>query len=96
MSEAVGSWWPRSNNPHVDIVVADHAPVARTIACVGSITWRESAPFTDRDRNALARDAVAVPGATHDTPLVAVARTSVEATGLAYSWTADDLVGAWR
>jgi len=96
LSAAVGSWWPRSNNPQLDLVIADKGPVATSISCVGSIKWREKAPFGDRDQRALAGDALAVPGVTADTPLVAVARTKVEAGGLAHSWTAEDLIEAWR
>jgi AAA+ ATPase superfamily predicted ATPase len=94
---AVGAWWNRRNNPEIDLVGADKRPVAGSIGFVGSIKWREDRPFDARDFMALARAAVAVPGAAEDTPLVAVSRTGVEAgVPLAQSWTPEQLVDAWR
>lgn len=92
---AVGSWWPRHNRPQIDLVAADRAPVARELHFVGSIKWRERSPFTGGDAGELARDALAVPGATAQTPLVAVSRSGAEASGLAAVWHPQDLVDAW-
>lgn len=93
---AVGAWWPRTNRPQIDLVGADRAPVARELHFVGSIKWRESSPFTGSDAAELARDAIAVPGVTVQTPLVAVSRSGVEASRLAAAWHPQDLVDAWR
>lgn len=93
---AVGAWWPRTNQPQIDLVGADRAPVARELRFVGSIKWRENSPFTGGDAAALARDALAVPGVAVQTPLVAVSRSGVEASGLAAVWHPQALVDAWR
>jgi uncharacterized protein len=64
---------------------------------VGSVKWLENQPFSRREYNELVRDMRAVPGATADTPLVAVSRNGV--TGdlpLAARWGPDDLVRAWQ
>jgi hypothetical protein len=92
----VGAWWPRSNRPQIDLVGADREPVARQLHFVGSIKWREQGSFTGADAAALARDALAVPGVTIQTPLVAVSRSGVEASRLAAAWHPQDLVDAWR
>lgn len=94
-ARVVGGWWPRTNVPELDLVAADRGPVAQSLAFVGSVKWRRERPFDATDLAALARDAVAVPGATALTPLVAVCPAGARATGLARVWTADDLIGAW-
>ena len=75
----VGSWWNRSNSVEVDVVGADRAPVARSIAYVGSIKWRENKPFTAADGTALAASRSSIPGAA-EAPLVAVSRAGSEAS----------------
>ena len=94
---SVGGWWNRINNPEIDLVGADRAPTAKTIGFIGSIKWRDSKPFDVNDYAALTRAALAVPGATVDTPLVAVSRAGV-APGIALTanWGPEDLVEAWR
>jgi uncharacterized protein len=91
----VGGWWPRTNNPEVDLVGADRSP-AREIGFVGSVTWHERAPFDRRALTALARDAVAVPGADEETPLIAVSRSGFTVDGLASSYGPEDLMEAWE
>jgi len=90
----VGGWWPRTNNPEVDLVGADRSP-AREIGFVGSIKWHERGSFDHRALAALARDALAVPGADEDTPLVAVSRSGVTVDGLAAAYGPEQLMGAW-
>lgn len=92
---AVGSWWPRTNTPELDLVGADRTPVADAVGFVGSIRCRERTPFAAGELAALARDATAVPGATALTPLVAVCPAGASATGLARVWTAENLLAAW-
>ena len=95
-TEAIGGWWNRQNNPEIDLVGTDREPTARAVHFVGSIKWLDSQPFGRREFQALARDALAVPGATPDTPLVAVSRRAVDdSLPLAMSWGPDDLVRAW-
>ncbi|MEV6106895.1 DUF234 domain-containing protein [Streptomyces sp. NPDC051940] len=90
----VGGWWPRTNNPEVDLVGADRVP-ARGIGFVGSVKWHERTPFDRRDLAVLARDALAVPGASEDTPLIAVSRCGFEAEGLAAAYGPEHLLKAW-
>lgn len=92
---AVGGWWPRTNTPEVDIVGADREAPARRIGFIGSIKWRENAPFTDSDLAALASHAQHVPGATPQTPLVGVSRAGFTTTALAATYRPDDLMRAW-
>lgn len=96
-TEAVGGWWNRQNNPEVDLVGADRAPVAAHVHFVGSVKWLETQAFGRREYDTLVRDMAAVPGTTADTPLVAVSRCGVEeGLPLAASWGPEDLVRACR
>jgi uncharacterized protein len=92
---AVGGWWNRINNPEVDLVALDTPTDKGRLAFVGSIKWREHAPFDRSDFAALARDAAQVPGFDPSTPLVAVSRSGATATDLAAVWGPNDLLGAW-
>jgi uncharacterized protein len=93
---AVGGWWPRNNNPEVDLVGVDRASGTSRLAFAGSIKWRQGAPFSASEASTLARDAAAVPGAAPQTPLVAVCPAGADAVGLAETWTATDLLQAWE
>ncbi|WP_034090716.1 ATP-binding protein [Streptacidiphilus albus] len=96
-TEAIGGWWNRQNNPEIDLVGADRDPVARQIHFLGSVKWLETQPFGRREYDALARELTAVPGADHDTPLVAVSRCGVDANlPLAAHWGPEDLLAAWQ
>ena len=93
---AIGGWWNRQNNPEIDLVVADKAPVARRVHWLGSVKWHDSAPFDRHDFDALVRGAPVVPGAT-GAGLVAVSRTGVvPGLPLHRVWGPDDLVATWR
>ncbi|MGH3265502.1 MAG: DUF234 domain-containing protein, partial [Trebonia sp.] len=94
---AVGSWWNRQNNPEVDLVGADRSPLTKRIDFVGSIKWHEGKLFGTREYNQLARDAIEVPGVTHDTSLVAVSRTGfADNVSPAAAWGPEDLLRAWQ
>lgn len=72
---AVGGWWNRAFNPEIDLIGADHAPVAREIYYAGSVKWVDR-PFDEHDLSALQRDAIAVPGFVPGrTGLAAVSRS---------------------
>ncbi len=94
---AIGSWWNRQNNPQIDVVGADRMPLTKRIDFIGSIKWYEEKPFGTREYNQLARDAIEVPGVTHDTPLVAVSRSGfADNVSLAATWAPEDLLRAWQ
>ncbi|WP_100445826.1 ATP-binding protein [Glycomyces xiaoerkulensis] len=94
---AVGGWWNRQNNPEIDLVGADAGPVAKRVDFLGSVKWLENETFGWKDLNRLAADARAVPGATGETPLVAVTLNGADPDlPLAAHWGPDDLVRAWR
>ena len=92
----IGGWWNRQNNPEVDLVAVDEETHPAALAFVGSIKWREKAPFDRSDLSELARLASFVPGADSATPLVAVSRSGFTVTDLADTWTPEDLLAAWR
>src|SRR5690606_10329888 len=92
-AQAVGGWWPRSNNPAVDLVGVRPGRRPAEVTFVGSIKWRETAPFDGRDLAALVSDRKYVPGADA-APLVAVARTACTAEPDAF-YSAADLLRAW-
>lgn len=96
-TEAVGGWWNRQNNPEIDLIGTDREPVAGAVHFIGSIKWLESHPFDRHDYDALVRDALAVPGATPATPLVAVSRSgATRGLPLTAHWGPEDLLRAWR
>lgn len=92
--EAIGGYWTRTNNPEVDLIGADREPVAQRIAFVGAIKWRDNHPFDERDLAALIAHRSQVPGATEDTPLIAVARSGVSVRS-PVALGPDDLLAAW-
>ncbi|GAB2896570.1 ATP-binding protein [Streptomyces mayteni] len=97
LTEAIGGWWNRQNNPEIDLIGADREPVAGEVHFAGSIKWLETQPFGRREYEALARHRLAVPGATPGTPLIAVSRHGVEGgLPLAAHWGPEELVDAWR
>ncbi|QZN85154.1 ATP-binding protein [Cellulomonas sp. C5510] len=90
----VGGWWPRSNQPEIDLVGTAGAP--GPVHLVGTVKWRAAAPVRADEVRALAADAVAVPGVTADTSLVAVCPGGAEpGLPLAATWGAEDLLAAW-
>lgn len=94
-SRAIGGYWTRSNDPEVDLIGADREPVARQIAFVGSIKWRDSQPFDERDLADLVTHRSQVPGAAESTPLVVVTRSGTRViTPLVLG--PEDLLSAWR
>ncbi|GAA2910534.1 hypothetical protein GCM10010517_77000 [Streptosporangium fragile] len=96
-TEAVGGWWNRQNNPEIDLVGVDREPVANRVHFTGSVKWLDARPFDRHDYDELVRGSVAVPGATADTPKVAVSRAGFEpGLPLAARWTPEDLLAAWR
>lgn len=72
--DAIGGYWPRTNDPEIDIVGADRAPIAKKITLVGSVKWLEKKPFDNRDLARLIPHRSQLPGADDTTPLLAVTR----------------------
>ncbi len=95
-AEAVGGYWTRTNVPEVDIIGADRNPLAKVITFAGSIKWLETEPFDNGDLNALAAATLQVPGASKDTPLIAVSRSGVGPNvNAAFKFGPNDLIKAW-
>jgi hypothetical protein len=91
--ESVNAWWERTATHEFDLVGAGHdrLPVA-----VGSVKWRETSPFNERD---LASLAVARSVISHAEQAALVAVSSRGALpGIAVDLVLDaaDLLGAWR
>lgn len=92
---AIGGFWTRTNDPEIDLVGADRAPIAKRITMLGSIKWKDNRPFDDRDLAELIVQRAKMPGADETTPLLAVARAGVTAHGV-QGLGPDALVDAWR
>ncbi len=90
----VGSYWTRTNIPEVDLVgAAERVPTS--LSFVGSIKWRENAPFGRRDTQRLVEQRSLVPGGS-DARLVGVSRRGFAAdAGLDVEVSPEDLLRAW-
>lgn len=91
----VGSYWSRTGDVDVDLVGADGHVAPATIGFVGSVKWRDNAPFTRADLRALAAAAGQVPGGA-SVPLVGVSRSGFSTEELDVGLTPEDLLGAWE
>lgn len=93
-SSVVGGYWTRTNDPEIDIVAADRAPIAQRITTVGSIKWLERKKFDVRDLARLAHQRDLLPGADDDTELLAVARAGGSVHGVR-TLGPEELLAAW-
>ncbi|WP_241825015.1 DUF234 domain-containing protein [Micromonospora sp. CB01531] len=91
----VGGYWTRTNDPEIDLVGADRAPVARQITFVGSVKWLENRPFDAHDLGRLLMHRSRLPGADEHVPLVAVSRSEAAMNGVSII-SPEELLGAWR
>jgi AAA+ ATPase superfamily predicted ATPase len=91
----IGGYWTRTNDPEVDIIGADRAPVAKRITAVGSIKWLERRPFDGRDLARLILHRSQVPGAGDDTALLAVTRSGAVIEGIT-AVGPEQLLSAWQ
>jgi AAA+ ATPase superfamily predicted ATPase len=91
----IGGYWTRSNDPEIDIVIADRGPVAKKILAVGSIKWLETQPFDNNDLARLHVHRSQLPGATDQTSLIVVSRSGTKVKGLTVLGP-QDLYDAWR
>jgi hypothetical protein len=94
-TDAVGGYWTRTNDPEIDLVGADRAPIAKKVTMTGSIKWLENKPFDGRDLARLVIHRSRLPGADDTTPLLAVSRTGTTTSGVTIL-TPDDLLTAWE
>jgi AAA+ ATPase superfamily predicted ATPase len=92
---AIGGYWTRNNDPEIDLVGADRAPIAKKITFLGSIKWKETHSFDDHDLAALIVHRSKMPGADESTPLLAVTRGAA-GTDAVQTLTPADLLTAWR
>lgn len=90
----VQGYWTRTNNPEIDIVVGDRAPIAQQVIALGSIKWLENAPFDRHDLGELQAHRAQLPGAAADCPLIAVARAGCSVEGVEY-FGPEDLIAAY-
>jgi len=93
-TEAVGGYWTRTNDPEIDLVGADRAPIAKKVTMTGSIKWLENKPFDGRDLSRLVIHRSRLPGTDDTTALLAVSRTGATTSGVTVL-TPDDLLAAW-
>lgn len=93
---AVGGFWTRTNDPEIDVVGADRAPIAKQITMVGSIKWLENRPFDTHDAARLVLHRELLPGADPATPLVAVSRSGSTVESGVRVLGPEDLLAAYR
>lgn len=97
--EAVGGWWNRRFDPEIDLVGADHSPIARRIPFTGSIKWLTT-PFDRHDLTAHHTASAQLPGYEHGstgTAIVSLSGTDLAATHpVDVAWGPQHVVGAWR
>jgi AAA+ ATPase superfamily predicted ATPase len=93
-TDVIGGYWTRSNNPEVDLIGADQAPVASKLSLVGSVKWLENRPFDSHDLARLIDHRFAVPGTDESTSLLVVSRSGANTDG-AEVLGPEDLLTAW-
>ncbi|MBM3678798.1 MAG: ATP-binding protein [Actinobacteria bacterium] len=90
----VGGFWTRDKRVEVDLVGGRGEVRSDMIDFVGSIKWRENAPFDRSDLAALVAARVAVPGATADAILVGVSRSGFTTADLDVEIGPEQLIAA--
>lgn len=93
----VGAYWTRDNRVEVDLVGGTDTSSPTNVGFVGSVKWRQDAPFNRADAATLAAARADVPGVNPATTLVGVSRGAFDDGGvLDVRLSADDLLDAWR
>jgi len=95
-AQYVGGYWTRTNDVEVDLTGTRERQGAKRVSFVGSIKWKERAPFDRQDLAALAAHHALVPGSDEATRLVAVSRSGSTVAGLDVTLSPADLLAAWR
>lgn len=92
-----GGYWNRTGAIEVDLVGGDAWPVAKRVAFVGSVKWRQRRRFGRADAMELAASRAQVPGASEKTLLLGVSSRGFEANvPLDVRLSPQDLIEAWR
>ncbi len=91
----VGSYWSRTGDVEADLIGADRPAAPAAVSFIGSVKWRNDAPFARPDLRALAAAAEQVPGGT-SALLVGVSRSGFSTEELDVALTANDLIDAWN
>jgi hypothetical protein len=93
----VGAYWNRTGTVELDLVGGDERPVAKRVAFVGSVKWRDERPFSRADAAELATHRADVPGAAADTLLLGVSARGFDGDArLDVRLGPKDLIDAWR
>lgn len=92
---AGGGYWTRTNDPEIDLVGADRAPIAQRISFAGSIKWRDNHFFDSRDLAELIVHRSQLPGADESTPLLAISRAGTVVDG-PVTLLPEDLLAGWQ
>lgn len=93
-THAIRGYWTRTNDPEIDIIGADRAPIAKRITMVGSIKWLDNRAFDTHDLSRLILHRSQVPGADDATPRLAVTRSGSTINGVR-TLGPEDLLRAW-
>ncbi len=92
----VSAYWTRTNDPEVDLVGHAEDRQPKSAAFLGSIKWRESAPFSREDGAALAAVRTRVPLTNNATLLVGVSRNGFSPNArLDVEFGPEQLLNAW-
>lgn len=91
----VSPYWTRDGRVEVDLVGGHRPDRAEHVEFLGSIKWRQQAPFDKRDLASLAAQRSKVPGGGPRTRLIAVSRAGISCEGLNHGFGPDDLLAAW-
>lgn len=93
----LSAYWTRTNNPEVDLVGGDDDRRPTRAAFVGSIKWRDAAPFSREDATRLAAVSTQVPLTTAATLLVGVSRSGFSPQAkLDVELGPEELIEAWE
>jgi AAA+ ATPase superfamily predicted ATPase len=92
----VSAYWTRTNDPEVDLVGHDDEERPKSAEFVGSIKWRDTAPFSREDVAELAAVRARVPLTTNATLLAGVSRSGFSPQAkLDIKLGPDELLRAW-
>ncbi|MFC5058668.1 ATP-binding protein [Saccharothrix xinjiangensis] len=94
----VGGWWNRQHNPEIDLVGADHSPVAGRIDFAGSIKWIGST-FDRHDLETLRHSANHIPGyepARSGLAVVSLSGTDIDTDDANLIWGPQEIMDCWK